>query len=82
MKKIKISEKFFTGNRKALKGKLKSSSVAIITANDEVFRNGDQNFPYRQNSDLFYLTGLEQEKCVLVLCPDFPDENSSRTRTY
>jgi len=74
MRKIKISEKFFTANRKSLVKKLKPSSVAIITSNDEVFRNGDQNYPFRQSSDLFYLTGLEQEKCILVLCPDFPDE--------
>jgi len=74
MQKIKISEKFFTANRKSLVKKLKPSSVAIINSNDEVFRNGDQNYPFRQSSDLFYLTGLEQEKCILVLCPDFPDE--------
>jgi len=74
MQKIKISEKFFTANRKSLVKKLKPSSVAIINSNDEVCRNGDQNYPFRQSSDLFYLTGLEQEKCILVLCPDFPDE--------
>jgi Xaa-Pro aminopeptidase len=33
-------------------------------------RNGDQFFAYRQNSDFFYLTGIEQEKSVLLLCPD------------
>lgn len=74
MQKIKISEKFFIANRKSLIKKLKPSSVAIITSNDEVFRNGDQNYPFRQSSDLFYLTGLDQEKSILVLCPDFPDE--------
>ncbi len=29
---------------------------------------------FRQNSDLFYLTGVNQEESILVLCPDFPDK--------
>jgi Xaa-Pro aminopeptidase len=33
-------------------------------------RNGDQFFPFRQNSDFFYLTGISQEKSILLLCPD------------
>ncbi len=74
MQRIKISKEFFTANRESLIKKLKPASVAIVNSNDEVFRNGDQNYPFRQSSDLFYLTGLEQEKCILVLCPDFPDE--------
>ncbi len=35
-------------------------------------RNGDQSFPYRQNSDLFYLTGIEQEQTILAFCPAHP----------
>lgn len=36
-------------------------------------RNGDQFHAFRQNSDLFYLTGIEQEQTFLLLCPDYPD---------
>ncbi|MCB0806222.1 MAG: aminopeptidase P N-terminal domain-containing protein [Bacteroidales bacterium] len=75
MKKIKINSRFHSGNRKKLLSSLLPESVAIICANDEVYRNGDQNYAYRQNSDLFYLTGIEQEKTMLLLCPDHPDEN-------
>lgn len=75
MQKIEISKSFFTANRKELVKDFKKSSISIITSNDEVFRNGDQTYPFRQSSELFYLTGLEQEKCILVLCPDFPDKN-------
>ena len=39
-------------------------------------RNGDQTFPFRQNSDMFYLTGLDQEKSILTLCPNHPLEAS------
>ncbi|MBN2173921.1 MAG: aminopeptidase P N-terminal domain-containing protein [Bacteroidales bacterium] len=75
MKKINISRELFIRNRSRLVKELKPGAVAIISANDELTRSGDQNYPYRQNSDLFYLTGLEQEKCMLVLCPGHPDKN-------
>ena len=74
MKYQPIKKSFFTKKRKNLIKKLLPDSVAVIMSNDELNRNGDQDFPYRQNSDLFYLTGLEQEKCILTLCPNHPDE--------
>lgn len=61
---------FFIENRNKLSKLLKPKSVAFIHSNDEMPRNGDQYFPFRQNSDLFYLTGINQERTVLVLCPD------------
>lgn len=64
----------FVKNRKKLIEKLKPGALAIIHSNDEMPRNGDQFFPFRQNSDMFYLTGLDQEKCILVLFPDHPNE--------
>ena len=51
------------------------NSVAIVHSNDQMLRNGDQFFPYRQNSDLFYLTGIEQEMTILLLCPDHPSKD-------
>ena len=74
MKYQHIKTAFFINNRVKLVKKLLPGSVAIINANDELNRNADQNFPFRQNSDMFYLTGLQQEKCILTLCPDFPDK--------
>ncbi len=68
-----ISSGFFTSNRTNFSKKLKAKSVAIFNSNDEYHRNGDQNFPYRQNSDLFYLTGIEQEQSILILAPDHPE---------
>lgn len=70
-----ISAEMYIGNRNRLINKMKPNSMAIINANDEMPRSGDQTFGYRQNSDLFYLTGLDQEKCILVLCPGHPLEN-------
>ncbi len=65
-----IDEKFFVTNRKRLSKKLKPGSIALFFANYQMPRNGDQYHPYRQNSDFFYLTGIEQEKSILLLAPD------------
>ncbi len=70
-----IDPKLFSTNRQRLAGEMKMKSVAIVVANDEMPRNGDQYFPYRQNSDLFYFTGINQEKTMLVLAPANPNKS-------
>jgi Xaa-Pro aminopeptidase len=65
-----IDRNFFITNRNNLKVKLKPGSLAILFSNFQMPRNGDQYFPYRQQSDFFYLTGTEQEKSILLLAPD------------
>ncbi|MCF8296492.1 MAG: aminopeptidase P N-terminal domain-containing protein [Saprospiraceae bacterium] len=75
MRYKQINSNFFIKNREKLTKKLKDNSLAILNANDEMPRNGDQFFKFRQNSDLFYLTGLEQEKCILCICPNHPNES-------
>ena len=72
MRYAPISSDFFVSNRRRFVAKLKPDSVAIFNSNDEYHRNGDQNFSFRQNSDLFYLTGIEQEQSILILAPDHP----------
>jgi len=74
MRYKKIDSNLFINNRKKLARELKPGSLAVVHANDEMPRNGDLDYPYRQNSDLFYLTGIEQEKTILVLCPDHSDD--------
>lgn len=75
MRYSKISNQLFSKNRHKIAFALQHGSLAIVNANDEMPRNGDQNYDYRQNSDFFYLTGIEQEKSVLILCPDHPEED-------
>ncbi|MBU0763231.1 MAG: aminopeptidase P N-terminal domain-containing protein [Bacteroidetes bacterium] len=70
----KINNRLFIRNRAKLVKLLKPRSLAVIHSNDKFPRNGDQFFPFRQNSDMFYLTGLDRSKCILCLCPDFPDK--------
>ena len=65
-----IETRLFTENRKRLAAKLDKNSVAVFNANDEFPRSADGNFTFRQNSDLFWLSGIDQEKSILVICPD------------
>jgi Xaa-Pro aminopeptidase len=75
MKTIHISPSLFARNRQRLILSLKNNSFVIVNSNDEMSRTADQYFPFRQNSDLFYLTGINQEKTTLLLAPGNDDES-------
>lgn len=68
-----IGKELFITNRKRLVKELKPNSLALFNSNDIMPTNADGTMPFRQNNDLFYLTGVDQEESVLVVCPDFPD---------
>jgi Xaa-Pro aminopeptidase len=68
-----ISPDLFIRNRENLRGLLKPNSMVIIHANDIYPTNADGTMAFKQNSDLFYLTGVDQEETVLVLMPDAGD---------
>jgi Xaa-Pro aminopeptidase len=70
-----INPDFFIRNRDKLRKLLMPASLVVVNSADEFPRNGDQCFPFRQNNEMFYLTGLDQEKCILTLCPDHPLES-------
>lgn len=72
MKYSAIDSKLFSDNRDRFRAALKSNSIAFFNSNDEMPRSGDQNFMFRQNADLFWLTGIDQEQTILVICPDHP----------
>jgi Xaa-Pro aminopeptidase len=67
-----ISSTFFKQNREKLSGLLPKGSLAVFTAAAKMPRNGDQFYPYRQQSDFFYLTGIEAENAFLILYPSCP----------
>ncbi|TCC93530.1 aminopeptidase P family protein [Pedobacter frigiditerrae] len=73
MKYKQINNSLFIKNRENLKHLLTPQSVAIFHSNDEFPRSGDQNFLFKQNPDLFYLTGIDQEQSILLLFPDCPN---------
>lgn len=67
-----INDLFYT-NRKYFCSKLKPNSLILLNSNDEFPRSGDQNHTFKQNADLFYLTGIDQEQSILLLFPDCPN---------
>jgi len=48
-------------------------SIAIFVSNDEMPSNGDAHFPFRQNSHLFWLSGISQEDSMVIFFPDHPE---------
>lgn len=64
------NSQFFLHNRERLLEKLKPNSLVVIHSNDLMPTNADGTMGFRQNNDLFYLTGIDQEETILVLCPD------------
>lgn len=73
MKYLPLNPKLFIENRKRFVKKMFSHSIAIFNSNAEVTANGDALYPFRQNSDLFWLCGIEQEDTMVILFPDNPD---------
>lgn len=69
-----IDPQLFINNRKRLVTELKPGSLAVFNSNDLMPTNADGTMPFRQNNDLFYLTGIEQEESILVICPGFREE--------
>ncbi|WP_143962016.1 aminopeptidase P family protein [Litoribacter populi] len=70
-----LDKSLYIRNREKLVDMLKPNSLAIFHANDILPTNADGTMPFRQNNDLFYLSGIDQEETVLVICPDFPNED-------
>jgi Xaa-Pro aminopeptidase len=68
-----IDPQLFVRNRNRLRSLMKPNSIAIIHANDIYPTNADGTMAFKQNADLFYLTGVDQEETMLVLMPDAKD---------
>ena len=70
-----IPNRLFIRNRANFSAQLPPRSIAVFTANEPMPRNGDEFYPFRQQSDFFYLTGINEENAFLLLAPDYPDEH-------
>jgi Xaa-Pro aminopeptidase len=69
-----INPELFISNRANLTKLMLPNSLAVVNANDVLPTNADGTFPLHPNSDLFYLTGVEQEESILLLYPDAHEE--------
>lgn len=70
MKYTPISKELYIANRKKLAAQLESGAMAIFNSNDILPTNADGSMPFRQNNDLLYLSGVDQEESILVIFPD------------
>ena len=73
MKYLPLNKDIFIENRKRFVGQMQKKSIAIFVSNDEVSSNGDAIYNFKQNSDLFWLSGVTQEDSMVILFPDNPD---------
>ncbi len=74
MKYLPLNPDIFRQNRKRFTERMEKNSIAIFNSNDELPMNGDALHKFKQNSDLYWLTGIEQEDTMLILFPDNPDK--------
>ncbi len=65
----------YINNRKNFVNLLKPGSLAVFNSNDQMPTGADGLMPFRQNNDLLYLCGIDQEETILVLFPDFYHKN-------
>lgn len=77
MKYEQIDRNLFIRNRKNFTTQLPAKSLAVFNANDIMPTNADGHMPFRQNNDLFHLSGVDQEESILVI---FPDSSAEKHR--
>jgi Xaa-Pro aminopeptidase len=73
MKYLPLNPAIFINNRKRFVKAMVPNSIAIFVSNDEFPSNGDAIHGFKQNSDLYWLSGVEQEDSMVILFPDNPD---------
>jgi Xaa-Pro aminopeptidase len=76
MKYLPIPSKLYVQNRQRFIKKMKPNSVAIFPGNQVLPTNGDQTYVYVPNSDVVWLSGVVQEKSMVILYPDNPDPSA------
>ena len=74
MKYLPINNQLFIKNRAKFTAQMKPKSIAVFNSNDVFTTGADSTLPFEQSSDLFYLSGADQEESILVLFPDAIEE--------
>jgi Xaa-Pro aminopeptidase len=73
MKYLPIDNNLFKKNRAKFIEHMKPKSIAVFNSNDLFTTGADSTLPFEQNSDIFYLSGADQEESILLLFPDAID---------
>ncbi|HOZ51104.1 MAG TPA: aminopeptidase P family protein [Chitinophagaceae bacterium] len=74
MKYHTLDTKIFSTNRDRFIKKMKSNSIAIFHAHPNLPENGDAQYHLKQNSEVVWLSGIVQEKTMVILYPDNLDK--------
>ena len=78
MRYEKIGAELFKTNRKRLTKVMKQNSLAVVNSNDIMPTNADGSMAFRQQNDVLYLSGIDQEETILVLFQMHPFLNGGR----
>jgi Xaa-Pro aminopeptidase len=73
MKYLPLDPAIFIQNRKSFVSRMDKNAIAIFNSNDELPTNGDALHRFKQNSDLYWLCGIDQEDTMVILFPGNPD---------
>lgn len=73
MKHLPLNSDIFIQNRERFAARMEKGAMAIFNSNDMMPANGDAVYPFKQNSDLYWLTGIQQEETMLILMPGHPE---------
>lgn len=76
MKYLSIPSKLFTQNRERFTKEMNKNSIAIFANNPVVAENGDAVYTFKANSDVTWLSGIVQEKTMVILYPDNADKSA------
>ncbi|WP_276389122.1 aminopeptidase P N-terminal domain-containing protein [Eudoraea chungangensis] len=74
MKYDQIDKALFIKNRKKFMARMKPKSIAVFNSNDIYPISADSTMPFKQHSDILYLSGIDQEESILLLFPDALDK--------
>jgi len=74
MKYLAVENQLFIKNRSLFFSMLDANCMSIFNSNDIMPTNADGTMPFRQNNDLFWLSGVDQEESILIIYPDNPNK--------
>ena len=73
MKYERIDKQLFIDNRTRFRAEMQPQSLAVFNSNDIFAISADSTKPFKQHSDILWMTGVDQEESILVVFPDCHD---------
>ncbi len=64
-----ITQKHYASRRRDLMAMMQGNSIAVVAAAPEKIRSNDTHYPYKQCTNLSYLSGFPEPESVMLLIP-------------